>query len=63
MLSEYVARYVAVAGLGYNLLGEASALTRREIESRINIHLFRMEMIEKIISNPDFVNYVSDSNA
>ena len=60
MLSEYVARYVAMQAIAFNMAGFTS---RIEAEDMINIHIFRMLAIEKIVSDPSFVDFVSDSNA
>lgn len=48
ILNEYVARYVAVSAISYNMEGFT---TRIEAEDMINIHLFRMKRIEKILTN------------
>ena len=55
MLSEYVARYVALNGISYNL---NDFTTRVEAEDMINLHIWRMLQIEKIVINQDYVNYV-----
>lgn len=46
ILSEYVARYVAVAAIQYNMVGFTD---RIEAEDMMNIHIFRMEKIEDLI--------------
>ena len=43
-LSEYVARYVAVSGILYNMVDFTS---RVEAEDMVNIHIARMEKLEK----------------
>lgn len=48
ILSEYVARYVAVSGIAYNMAGFT---TRIEAEDMINVHIYRMKKIEKILTN------------
>lgn len=60
MLSEFVARYTATGGLAYNM---ANLTTRFEAESMIAIHLARMNAIEELLKDPDFVNFVSNSEA
>jgi len=50
MLSEYVSRYVAVCAISYNMAGFTS---RVEAEDMINVHLFRMKRIEKILMKPE----------
>lgn len=64
ILSEYVARYTAIAGISFNMLGDGgNTKSRVESEDQINIHAWRMLAIEKILSDKDFVNFVSDSKA
>ena len=46
LLSEYVARYVAIAAIAFNMSGFTS---RIEAENMINIHLARMEKVEKLV--------------
>ena len=58
ILSEYVARAIAVAGMAYKFTGEAAAITRVEGENRINVHLYRMQQIEKLLSETDVRNYL-----
>lgn len=59
ILNEYVARYVGICGIAYNLLGDGgNTKTRIESEDQINIHVYRMEQIEKLlptIANLDFL--------
>ncbi len=55
ILSEYVARYTAVAGIAYNMAGFTS---RIEAEDMINIHLFRMNRIEKLLSDQKVVTLI-----
>ncbi len=60
MLSEYVARYTAMQGLGYNFLGTTSnTITRIETEDRINVHVFRMEKIEKLLTKQTTIDWIS----
>jgi len=56
MLSEYVARYVAVAAISYNMVGFTS---RIEAEDMINIHVFRMKLIEMLLKNQNNVDYMT----
>ena len=53
LLSEYVARYVAVGGLTYNPLGQSGGKNRIQFEDEIQIHLFRMRTIEKLMSDSE----------
>jgi hypothetical protein len=55
MLSEYVARAIAVEGIKYDMSGYTS---RIEAEDMINIHIYKMQQIENIllkISYSDFL--------
>ncbi len=56
VLSEYVARYVAVCGIIYNTSGFTS---RIEAEDMINVHLWRMEKLEELIKDQKFVTFAS----
>ena len=47
ILSEYVARYVAMSGLGFNPLGKSGSKTRIQFEDETQVHVFRMNKIEK----------------
>lgn len=49
MLTEYCARYCAVALISYNMAGYTS---RVEAEDMINVHAWRMNAIEKMLTNP-----------
>lgn len=55
ILSEYVARYVAVCGIAYNMAGFTS---RIEAENMINVHLYRMRVIEKLLTDQKSVTYM-----
>ena len=46
ILSEYVARYVAVCAIAYNMAGFTS---RVEAEDMINVHAWRMRAIEILL--------------
>jgi len=48
MLSEYVARAIAVEGIKYDMSGFKS---RIEAENMVNIHLHRMNEIKKILKD------------
>lgn len=50
MLNEYVARYVAICGIAYNMAGFT---TRIEAEDMINIHVYRMRQIEELLKIKD----------
>lgn len=50
ILNEYSSRYCATNGIAYNLLGDGgNTKTRIEAEDQINVHLFRMNEIKKLI--------------
>jgi len=55
ILSEYGARYAAVALISYDMSGFTS---RIEAEDMINIHLFRMNLIEKLLIDQKTVTYM-----
>lgn len=54
-LSEYCARYVAVALIAYNMAGFSS---RIEAEDMLNIHLFRMQKLETLLRDQKTVTYM-----
>lgn len=59
ILSEYVARYVGMQGIVYNMLGDGgNTKSRIQSEDQINIHIFRMRAIEKLLGDQDFVNFI-----
>lgn len=55
ILSEYCARYAAIAAIAYNMAGYT---TRLEAEDMINVHIDRMNKIEKLLSDQAFITYV-----
>ena len=58
LISEWAARYAAVALIGYAFTGEAAALTIGECEDRINVHSWRMEKIEELLKDPDIQHFL-----
>lgn len=50
ILSEYVSRAIALAGIAFNMAGFTS---RIEAEDMLNIHLFRMRAIENLLGAKD----------
>lgn len=51
MFSEYVARAIAVEAIKYNLHGlTGNTKTRIESEDQINIHVYQMRKIEKVLA-------------
>ena len=57
ILSEYVARYVGMCGIMYNMT-LMTLHTRIEAEDRVNVHWARMKAIEKLLSDPATVTYM-----
>ncbi|MFH2021049.1 MAG: hypothetical protein ABIJ34_06540 [archaeon] len=55
LLSEYVSRSIALAGIAYNMAGFSS---RIEAEDMLNIHLYRMRLIEKMLADQKTVTYM-----
>ncbi len=61
MLSEYVARYVAMSGIAYNMATVGATFSSLiEPEDMIQVHVYRMEKIEELLKDQDTVNYVKD---
>ena len=54
-LTEYAARYCAVALIAYNMAGFTS---RIEAEDMLNIHLFRMRQLEKLLGDQKTSTYI-----
>ena len=60
LISEWAARYAAVALIQYNMLGEAgTGFTRIEAEDRINVHVFRLNEIKEILSKADVQDFLA----
>ena len=55
ILSEYVARYVAVCGITYNINSYPS---RIEAEDMINMHTFRIQEIEKLLTKEGALDFL-----
>lgn len=59
ILSEYVARYTAMSGIAFNLATVGATFNSLiEPEDMIQVHIYRMGVIEKLMENQDFVNYL-----
>ena len=56
ILSEWAARYAATALIAYNMSGFTS---RVEAENMINIHVFRMREIEKVLVDQKAVTFIT----
>jgi len=55
MLSEWAARYAATALISYNMAGYTS---RVEAEDMINIHIFRMNQIHKLLEDASVQDFM-----
>lgn len=55
MLSEYVARYVGVTAIAYNMAGFTD---RTEAEDMINFHWARMLKIEELLKDQVYITYI-----
>jgi len=59
LISEWAARYAAVALIQYKMLGEAGAgFTRIEAEDRINVHWARMQEIKSLLEQADVQDFM-----
>lgn len=56
ILSEYVARYAAIAAISFNMVNYSS---RIEAEDMINIHLQRLNEIKELLSNQDYIKFIT----
>ena len=56
IFAEYIARYAAMSGIAYNMAGFTS---RIEAEDMINIHVYRMQAIEKLLTTEGIKNYLA----
>jgi hypothetical protein len=55
IFAEWASRYSAVVLISYNMLGYTS---RIEAEDMINIHIYRMKQIEKLLIDDPFKTYI-----
>jgi len=55
ILSEYIARYTGMSGIAYNMINYSS---RIEAEDMINIHIWRMEKIEKQLLKQGITDFI-----
>ena len=55
IISEWAARHAAVALIKYNMAGYTS---RVEAEDLINVHLFRMDKIEKLLADASVQDFM-----
>ena len=54
ILSEYCARFAAVQVIAYDATAITTAVSLIEAEDRMQIHLYRMQEIEKMIADTNF---------
>jgi len=55
IFAEYIARYVAASAIAYNMAGFTS---RIEAEDMINVHVYRMQAIEKLLKEEGVMDYL-----
>jgi len=55
IMTEYVARQIAVQGILYNMAGYTSRL---EAEDMVNVSLFRIRQLEKIVGDQNFITWI-----
>ncbi len=59
MLSEYVARYVAVSAIAYNLATVGATFSSLiELEDMIQLHIYRMEQILELLKKQSAVDFM-----
>ena len=59
MLAEYIARYTAMSGIAYNMGTVGATFSSLiEPEDMIQLHVYRIEQIEKLIKNQDTINFI-----
>lgn len=56
MFSEYVARAIAVEAIKYNM--DSTFTSRVEAEDMLNIHIWRMLTIEKLLANASVQDFI-----
>lgn len=59
VLSEYCARSVAMSLVAYDGTAISTATSLIEAENRMTIHLYRMQLIEKLISDQNYVKRIT----
>jgi hypothetical protein len=59
IFSEYCARYCAICGITFNM---NSFTSRIEAESMINVHVWRLKQLDKIIMEDRFRQYIRGSS-
>ena len=60
ILAEYIARYCAISGIAYNMGTVGATFSSLiEPEDMIQLHIYRMENIQKLIENQDIINFIT----
>jgi len=60
ILAEYIARYAAMSGIAYNMGTVGATFSSLiEPEDMIQLHIYRMENIQKLIENQDIINFIT----
>src|SRR3990167_832070 len=52
---EYLCRYIALSGIAYNMAGFTS---RVEAEDMLNIHIWRMKYLQKLLSDQKTITFI-----
>ncbi len=58
LITEWAARFAGIELIRFNFLGEAGALTRIEAEDRINVHVFKMDKIERLLEDASIQDFM-----
>ena len=59
MLAEYIARYAAMSGIAYNLATVGATFSSLiEPEDMIQLHVYRMEKIEELLSKQTICDFM-----
>jgi len=56
IITEWLARYIAVGCICYNMAGFTS---RIEAENMLNVHIFRMRLIERLLQDQKTITFVN----
>ncbi len=59
LISEWAGRYAGMQLIAFNMLGEGgTGFTRIEAEDRINVHAWRMQVIEELLKVSDIQQFL-----
>ena len=59
MLAEYIARYAAMCGIAYHMATVGAGFSSLiEPEDMIQVHLYRMQQIERIMEGEGFIDFI-----